>query len=1308
MSHLHLSLFGGFEATLAGQSLTAFETDKTRALLAYLAVEAGRPHRRAELAALLWPESSAHKAAHNLSQTLLRLRRVLHDDRPGPTQPFLLFDRQEVQFNPLSDHSLDVAEFTERLRGPRQHRHAAAEACSACIGWLQQAAGLYRGDLLAGFSLRDSVPFEEWQIVERERLHLRALDALTRIVTFYERGRRPDLVCRYARRLLTLDPWHEQTQFQLMVALDACGQKTAALEQFATYCRLLQNEFGMSPPTAMQELAERIRQPAPTVTHIAQEGVHIRPEAANEVAGRRQITALVCGWNPAQTNADVDEQVEAFVRWRTRCLAILERYGGWMPSRQGVTCLAYFGYPVALEDAARRAAQAALDVIAAAGAADSVRSGLHTGIMTATAGELLGDVPDLADSCQRLAEPGDVWVTEDNARLLWGWFECESLGPYALGRQSGQKRLYRVCGPLAGDSRLAWLAQRQRLTRLAGRTAEIEQLLMALTGVQEGHGCVMVVHGEAGIGKSRLVWELKQRCATTVNWLEARCLPYFQDTALYPLIILLEQLLPLESIADPLRKLSKLEQLLAQFDLAQTEIVYPLSLLLGLEPGDTTPVMINEEQRRQMRIACMTLLARYTSQRPTVLVIEDLHWADPSTLAWLDASLAALSAMRCFTLLTTRSAPEADRPADRRVRQVELGPLTTEQVALMTTDMAGEPGLPDELHQRVAMQANGIPLFVEELTYLLMTSDEPTLTAAIPTTLGDLLQARLDRVGAARETAGLAAALGRDFTYALLAAATPLPEAHLQTELATLIEADLLIPAAADGQMRYMFRHALIQEAAYAALPRRTRQAHHRRIAQTYTDRFPELVKEQPEIAAHHFAQAGMQMEAAELWLHAGDRAAARGATQEAHVFFTRALATLDPADHERRWRAVAARAAVLFLLGDRAAEQADIETLLTLAEQVGRMTWRAEALLRRLKQLNALADYSAMLPLAAEIEQLAQSLDDPGLEARALCLHAAALTRLSDPAARATAARAVDCGRRAADEGSVAYATGMLALHEAYAGDYARAAICWQEVLTLVRRTGDRTLEARALSNLGAAYQYLGLFDEARAFLEQGLALCALTGDRHGRAYILVNLGGVSMLSGDLRSARRLIEQGLSEANDLDDASLRAGGLWELGRLDLLLGAAATARAYLEEARRIYHAHALTARVMESDALLAQCALLQGDPEQARQLAHTVWRYLRERGTAGVEEALLTYLTLADVFEALADADTASPDAVTLRAVLQEAKALVMARADRISDPHWRRSFLDNVPANRAAMTRGRSSELASPARDASSVPSA
>jgi tetratricopeptide (TPR) repeat protein len=239
--------------------------------------------------------------------------------------------------------------------------------------------------------------------------------------------------------------------------------------------------------------------------------------------------------------------------------------------------------------------------------------------------------------------------------------------------------------------------------------------------------------------------------------------------------------------------------------------------------------------------------------------------------------------------------------------------------------------------------------------------------------------------------------------------------------------------------------------------------------------------------------------------------------------------------------------------------------------------------------------------------------------------------------------------------------------------------------VLAMVKHGGDRTLESRALSNLGAAYQYLGLFDKARKYLEDGIALCDLIGDRQSHAYNVVNLGGVMLLSGDPQAAQRLFEQGLSEAAVVDDAGLRAGILWELGRLVEIAGDCERAIRYLEEARGIYTETGMVARIMETAALLAQCALGQGRSEDARHAATQVWSYLQTQGTAAMDEAVATHLTVAEVFAALAELTGAGNDRSTVWAVVAAGYALVMARAERISDPQWRRSFLENVPANRA-----------------------
>jgi len=715
-------------------------------------------------------------------------------------------------------------------------------------------------------------------------------------------------------------------------------------------------------------------------------------------------------------------------------------------------------------------------------------------------------------------------------------------------------------------------------------------------------------------------------------------------------------------------------------------LAWLLALLLGLPTAPPAPETIAAQQRERMREVFVALLRRSAAEQPIVLVVEDLHWADPSTVEWLGASLDALAAARCLALLTYRPTFRPPWPPGARQLRLDLPALTPPEIERMVSDLASSDSLSGAIRRRIVAQSDGIPLFVEELTKALIETGRPASDVTLPTTLRDSLLARLDRVGRARETAGWAAALGREFAYPVLAAAVPYDERRLQADLAALVEAELVTvqPDALEG--RYAFKHAMVQEAAHASLLRRARQEYHRRIAEIYAARFPRIAETQPELLAQHYFQAGLTDPAADHWMLAGTRAAAQGALQEARTFFDRALALVDPEDRDRRWRALAGRQRVLFLAGERVADQADIAAMQDLADESNSQAWRAEAQLCRLRHLNAIGEYAAMLPVVEMVVEAARAAAAPQFETEALALKAAALTRLGEPSARRATEAAVASARAAGDRPLIAYAMGILALHESVAGDYARAVQLWAEVHELVRRDGDRKLEAQALSNLGGAYQCLGQFDLARRYLEQGLALCDLIGDRHAHAYNVANLGDVRMLSGDLAAARRLFEQALGEASAVDDIALRAGELWKLGHVAALSGDHAGAIRYLDEARQMFANLGMAAHAMEPTALLARSALGQGRTDDAETTADEAWSYLREHGPEGMEDAVLAYLTIAEVYEAIGGA---AANETTVRTIVEAGYALVMARADRISDPRWRASFLANIPSNRAMVER-------------------
>jgi DNA-binding SARP family transcriptional activator len=708
VAHLSLSLLGGFKITLDGKPVTAFGADKVRALLAYLAMESNRPQRRATLAAIFWPELPQERAAHNLRQSLLRLRRALHEDqvRPGDRSSFLLLTGQEVQFNPLSDCQLDVTDFLELVRAYRQHKHGATDGCPVCLGWLRQAADLYRGDLLAGFTLRDSLPFDEWQLVQREALRRQALDGLSRLVDHSERQNDSDGVLEYARRLVEIDPWQERAQLQLMTALARCGQEAAALEQYVTYSQRLAQEFGAAPTAEMTELSERIRKRQLT-DRVVRGTVTSQAALPDE---RRQVTAMLCQWQNSATSHDPEELHIGLLAFERTLAQISERYGGRQQPRHGSEFLVYFGFPVAQEDAARRAVSAALALLAATHGHDHIRLGIHTGMMVSHGHELVGNVPDRARDCLRLADGDSVTITADTERLVHGRFICQ---PMSLADPIGQNLIYRIHAETAELDRLVWLDQTRRPISLIGREAELQQLAACFDRVYAGQGQVITVCGEPGIGKTRLTREFRQLCPWPALWLESRCLPYFQNTSLYPIINLLEQLLGFEASDDAAVKREKLLATLACDDLAHQDTIWLLSLLLGLPTATPAPQTITEEQRERMRETCVTLLQREAARQPVMLLIEDLHWADPTTIAWLTRSLEALAAVPCVLWLNWRPefvAPWRPRPY---LLTLNLEPLDPLQACRLVNEVAGLEMLPAEVCQQIVRQADGIPLFLK-------------------------------------------------------------------------------------------------------------------------------------------------------------------------------------------------------------------------------------------------------------------------------------------------------------------------------------------------------------------------------------------------------------------------------------------------------------------------------------------------------------------------------------------------------------------------------------------------------------------
>jgi predicted ATPase len=547
----------------------------------------------------------------------------------------------------------------------------------------------------------------------------------------------------------------------------------------------------------------------------------------------------------------------------------------------------------------------------------AIRLGCHTGLVVV--GEVgggtrqeqlaLGETPNLAARLQGLAAPNTLVISATTVPLLGGFFACQSLGTPLLKGFAQSLEVYQVLYESTARSRLEAVGS-AGLTPLVGREQEAALLRERWAQVKDGLGQVVLLSGEAGIGKSRLVQMLKEQVATEPQaWLTpCQCSPYHQNTALYPMIDLLERVaLRFEQEESPPQKLSKLEGFLVQYGLPLAETMPLFAALLSLPLiADYAPLPLSPEQQKQRTLhALLTIMLRIAAQQPMLLVMEDLHWVDPSTLELLTLLVDQGPTARILALFTLR--PDFSPPWIGRshLTQVTLHRLTPQQAAEMLRQITHGKTLPPEVVEQIVAKTDGVPLFVEELTKMVLESGllqereeryeltGPLPPLAIPATLHDSLMARLDRLAMVKGLAQLGATLGREFSYALLQAVSPWDEATVQRGLHQLVAAEFLYQRGLPPQATYLFKHALIQDAAYQSLLRSTRQRHHQHIAQMLEARFPDICETQPELLAHHYTEAGLGAQAIPYWQQAGQRAGQRSAHAEAIAHLNKGLELL-------------------------------------------------------------------------------------------------------------------------------------------------------------------------------------------------------------------------------------------------------------------------------------------------------------------------------------------------------------------------------------------------------------------------------
>jgi class 3 adenylate cyclase/predicted ATPase len=897
-------------------------------------------------------------------------------------------------------------------------------------------------------------------------------------------------------------------------------------------------------------------------------------------AERRQLTVLVCGCDVFDSvsylELDVEDQTRVLRAFQETCAQAVNQFGGTVVQCDEKGLLVCFGFPLAFEDAAVRAARTGLSLLEGMNALskefrrDNLNLdpwiGIHTGPAIVESREgaisLVGDARNVAVRLDEVAVAGQLICTEATYRLLRGSFQSSSLGSKRIKGAAQPITFFRVEKMADTGSRFEAVSPVE-LSPLTGRDQEMGLLKDRWEQAQEGMGQVVLLVGEPGLGKSRLAYTMKQYVlgqmvegemdAPVIEW---RCSPHFQNSGLYPAIDFYERALEFRREEPAKDRFDRLLDRLQKYNLARPETVPLWASLLSLPTPDAFPPLALSPVRKREETfrTLLDWLHTRAARKPILFVVEDLHWADASTLEFLGQFLAEGLHESILTVLTYRPEFKAPWPAVAQQTTLALNRLTRRQVGELMRKK-WESTLSDTVVEQIYDRTGGVPLFVEEFTRMVQETGaldkggqgdalKGLLKREIPATLQDLMMARLDRMEGEREVAQLAATLGREFPYELLAAVATIDEPTLQAELGKLVQAEILYSKGKLPRCSYIFKHALLEDAAYNSLVKGKRQQFHQRVAEVLETQFPQTVATQPELVAHHFTEANQAEKAAAYWLKAGLRSRDRSANIEAIGHLTKGLALVDifPESPERDLQRlqflttlgpvyIAARGYAAPEVGptlQRAKELCNDSSLL-LGIMLGIWEWRIVR-----------ADLRLCVDLAAEGMELAQRTNDPGMLMEALFMPGVTMFyRAEFPGARGyfdhALARYEDLARTKfwmAYTGHNASVTHRcyLALTLWHLGYPDQAFRVDREMRELARAIGHPFSLGHAIDFGAFLYQYCRLADGVLESAEEELAIATEQGFPLWHATGTLHTGGAMLLQNRQAEAIPLLLKGMSD----------------------------------------------------------------------------------------------------------------------------------------------------------------------------------